>query len=107
MNESFAEVEAGDPLAEIYSPNLYSSAEELLIARNGTNTGLGEIARERLRLLGVADEEIDEIIRTGEASSRLVIRSPHGGHVFEKRIIEGDSVQAGQVLFEVADLSTV
>ncbi len=107
VNESFAEVESVYALAEIYSPELYSSAKELLIARKGTNAGLGEIARERLRLLGVADKEIDEIIRTGEAGSRLIIRSPHRGHVFEKRIVEGDSVEAGQTLFEVADLSTV
>ena len=107
VNESFAEVSAGDPLAEIYSPQLYSSAQELLIARNGTNARLAETARERLRLLGVADEEIDEIIRTGKATPRLIIRSPHSGHVFEKRIVEGESVQAGQMLFEVADLSAV
>lgn len=107
VNESFAEVAEGDPLAEIYSPELYSASQELLIARRGATSQLAEIAREKLKLLGVAAREIDEIVRTGKADSRLVIRSPHGGHVFEKRIVEGDSVQAGQMLFEVADLSTV
>jgi Cu(I)/Ag(I) efflux system membrane fusion protein len=107
VNESFAEVAEGDPLAEIYSPELYSAVQELLIARRRTNSPLAEIAQEKLRLLGVADNEIDELIRTGKAEPRLVIRSPHGGHVFEKRIVEGDHVDAGQVLFEVADLSMV
>lgn len=107
VNESFVEVAAGDPLAEIYSPDLYSAVQELLIARRGTTSQLAEIAREKLKLLGVAAREIDEIVRMGKADSRLIIRSPHGGHVFEKRIVEGDSVQAGQMLFEVADLSTV
>jgi Cu(I)/Ag(I) efflux system membrane fusion protein len=107
VNESFEEVSEGEPLAEIYSPDLYSAAQELLIARRGSNSQLVDIAREKLRLLGVADKEIDEIIRAGKAETRLVIRAPHGGHVFEKRIVEGDSVQAGQMLFEVADLSTV
>jgi len=107
VNESFAEVREGEPLAEIYSPELYSAAQELLIARGGHGSSLADIAREKLRLLGVADKEIDEIIRSGKASSRLVIRSPHGGHVFEKHIVEGDSIEAGHMLFEVADLSSV
>lgn len=107
VNESFAEVRQGDPLAEIYSPELYSAAQELLIARGGNNSRLAEIGREKLRLLGVADKEITEILQTDKADSRLVIRSPHAGHVFEKWIVEGDSVESGQMLFEVADLSTV
>ncbi len=107
VNESFAEVAKGDPLAEIYSPELYSAAHDLLITRKSSVPQFAEAPREKLRLLGVADEEIDEIIRTGKAKSRLVIRSVQGGHVFDKRIVEGDSVSAGQTLFEVADLSTV
>ncbi|MCA9091220.1 MAG: efflux RND transporter periplasmic adaptor subunit, partial [Planctomycetaceae bacterium] len=109
VNESFAEVTPGEPLAEIYSPELYSAAQELLIARGGGagSASLVQIAREKLKLLGVADKEIEEIERSGQAPQRLVIRSPHGGHVFEKRIIEGDQVTAGQMLFEVADLSTI
>jgi Cu(I)/Ag(I) efflux system membrane fusion protein len=107
INESFAEVRQGDPLVEIYSPELYSAMQELLIARSGTSSQLAAIARERLRLLGVADEEIDQIVSAGKASSRLLIRSPHSGHVFVKHVLEGDRVEAGQMLFEVADLSTV
>lgn len=107
VNESFAQVEKGQPLVEIYSPDLYSAAQELIITKSGFGNSLAETAREKLRLLGVADTEIDEILKTGKASSRLIIRSPHHGHVFEKRIVEGDSVEAGQTLFEVADLRTV
>lgn len=107
VNESFAEVSEGDPLAEIYSPDLYSAAQELLIARRGSTPQLAEIAAEKLRLLGVAEKEIDQIIRTGKADSRLVIRSLQSGHVFEKNVVEGDEIKAGQTLFEVADLSTV
>jgi Cu(I)/Ag(I) efflux system membrane fusion protein len=107
VNESFAMVRAGEPLAEIYSPDLYTAAQELLIAQRGQNAGLIAVAREKLALLGVAAEEIDQISRSGDASSRLVIRAPHGGHVFQKNIVDGDRVEAGQMLFEVADLSTV
>jgi membrane fusion protein, copper/silver efflux system len=107
VNESFALVRKGEPLAEIYSPDLYTAAQELLIAERGQNAQLISVAHEKLKLLGVAEEEIDQIARSGNARSRLVIRAPHGGHVFQKNIVEGDRVEAGQMLFEVADLSTV
>lgn len=107
VNESFAQVREGEPLAEIYSPELYTAAQELLIATGGRNPQLVDVAREKLALLGVAEAEINEIASNGRARSRLVIRSPHAGHVFEKNVVEGDHVEAGQMLFEVADLSTV
>ncbi|MEX2092047.1 MAG: efflux RND transporter periplasmic adaptor subunit [Pirellulales bacterium] len=107
VNESFTEVRQGQPLAEIYSPEIFTAAGELLIARSGQAANYLESSRKRLELLGLADEEIDEIIRTGKVNPAIVIRAPQSGHVFEKRIVEGDSLQAGQTLFEVADLSTV
>lgn len=107
VNEPFAQVSQGQPLAELYSPDLYLAAQELLLARRGNTSQLVELSREKLRLLGVAEQEIDEILRTGQVSARLVIRAPWGGRVFEKHVVEGDAVHEGQVLFEVADLSTV
>lgn len=107
VNEPFAQVSQHQPLAELYSPDLYLAAQELLLARRGSSSQLVELSREKLRLLGVAEQEIDEILRTGQASARLVIRAPWGGHVFEKRVVEGDAVHEGQVLFEVVDLSAV
>src|SRR3989304_1447488 len=83
VNESFAVVRKGEPLAEIYSPELCPAARELLIARDSANAQLVGGAREKLELLGVAEPEIDEILRSagtrhtdlpgaGSASSRLV-----------------------------------
>jgi membrane fusion protein, copper/silver efflux system len=107
VNESFADVREGEPLAEIYSPELFSAAQELLINQRDQPTKYGAAARKRLELLGVAPQEIDQILRTGDASTRLVIRSTHNGHVFQKQVVEGDRVEPGQVLFELADLSDV
>ncbi len=107
VNESFAQVKKGEPLAEIYSPEIFTAAGDLLIARGGQASNYLDASRKKLELLGLADEEIDQIIRTGKVNPAIVIRSPQSGHVFEKRIVEGDSLQAGQTLFEVADLSTV
>ena len=108
VDKTFAIVHEGDPLAEIYSPELYSTSQEFLIAlRRGTSTNLASIAGDRLRLFGVSDREIDEIARSGTASPRLLIRSPQSGYVIEKKIVAGSSVEPGMTLFEVADLSAV
>ena len=108
VDKTYATVHEGEPLAEIYSPELYSSAQELLIARkSGASTDLAASARDRLRLFGVSDQEIDEIARTGKAGTRLVIRSPQSGYVIDKKILSGSSVEPGMTLLEVADLSAV
>ena len=107
VNKSFVEVCQGDPLAEIYSPELYAAVQELLISKNASHPTLVGSGRSKLKLLGIDDREIDEIIRRGDANYPLVLRSPHHGFVVRKEVFEGDSVSAGQMLFEVADLSTI
>jgi Cu(I)/Ag(I) efflux system membrane fusion protein len=107
VNKSFVEVSEGDPLAEIYSPELYAAVQELLISQSSSHPLLVGSGRAKLSLLGIDDREIDKIIRDRNAKYRLVLRSPHHGYVIRKDVLEGDSVSAGQMLFEVADLSTV
>ncbi|HEY4760071.1 MAG TPA: efflux RND transporter periplasmic adaptor subunit, partial [Thermoguttaceae bacterium] len=108
VDKTFTLVNKGDPLAEIYSPELYSTAQELLIASRGKGmTDLANSAREKLLLLGVDQHEIDRIVASGEPSLRLIIRSPQTGYVVDKKIVDGASVEAKMTLFEVADLSSV
>jgi Cu(I)/Ag(I) efflux system membrane fusion protein len=108
VDKPWITVKEGDPLAEIYSPELYSAARELLLALDRRATsGLAESGREKLRLLGIGDKEIDEIVESRRANHRLVVRSPRTGHVIRKDVVEGAHVETGQTLFEVADLSTV
>lgn len=107
VDKTYATVEADQALAEIYSPDLYSTAQELLLAqKHGANELIGN-ARQRLTLLGVNDAEIDEILSLKEARAQLLIRSPQAGLVVEKNIVAGASVEAGSTLFKIADLSTV
>ncbi len=107
-DKSYAMVHAGDPLAEIYSPELYSTARELVLAAKGnTDNGLAASARRKLVLLGVSTEDIDRMLAAGEAAKTVTIRSPRTGHVIDKKIVLGASVEAKMTLFEVADLSTV
>ena len=61
----------------------------------------------RLELLGIDKPQIDEIVRTGKANTHLKIRSPISGHVIQKYVREGQYVEEGMPLYDVADLSTV
>jgi len=108
VDKPWTTVKKGESLGEIYSPELYSTTRELLLssARGSTNE-LAKSARERLRLLGIDDKEIDEIVRSGNATRRLVLRSPMTGHLTQKDVVQGAHVEAGQTLFEVAELSKV
>jgi RND family efflux transporter MFP subunit len=64
-------------------------------------------ARQRLRLWGIDDEQIARIIRNGKPITHLTIRSPISGHIIKKYQVEGDYVDEGARLYDVADLSTV
>ena len=66
-----------------------------------------ENARVRLQLLGIDDQQIDEILAAGKADTHVRIRSPISGHVINKYVQEGQYVQEGTPLYDVADLSTV
>jgi Cu(I)/Ag(I) efflux system membrane fusion protein len=108
VDETFTIVHKGDPLAEIYSPELFSTAQELILATRGAGVAdLAAAARTKLLLLGVGQQEIDGIAASGKPSPRLVIRSPQTGYVVDKKIVVGASVEAKMTLFEVADLSMV
>jgi Cu(I)/Ag(I) efflux system membrane fusion protein len=107
VDKTFEQVDEGQPLAEIYSPDLYSSMQELLLAKKHSSTDLIASSRQRLKLLGVDDTEIDDALQSEESAAKLVIRSPLTGQVIEKNVVQGASVEPGTVLFKIADLSTV
>jgi RND family efflux transporter MFP subunit len=107
VNQTGQMVHAGDPLAKLYSPDLVVSAQNLIDARKAGNKTLEGMARDRLRLWGIDDNQIDEIAKAGKPITHLVIRSPINGHVLRKAVREGQYVEEGSPLFDVADLSTV
>jgi len=108
VDKTYVAVKKDEPLAKIYSPELYASSQELLLAAgHGTNSDLVAPARQRLKLLGVAEEEIDAMIAAGKASPRLIIRSPRAGQVIGKDIVAGSRVEEGMTLLDIADLTTL
>lgn len=109
------------PIAEVYSPDLIATQQELLLAlksRNrlkqsggsdasGSDGDLVASARERLRLLGVKDGQIAAIERSGKPLMRIPIYPEFSGVVIEKMVQQGQYVNAGEPLFSIADLSNV
>jgi Cu(I)/Ag(I) efflux system membrane fusion protein len=107
VNETGKLVKQEDDLALLYSPELLVTQQNLLSAKQSGNSNLLTSARTRLELLGIDNKQIEEILAAGKPSTYLRIRSPIGGHVITKYVREGQYVQEGSPLYNVADLSTV
>jgi Cu(I)/Ag(I) efflux system membrane fusion protein len=108
------QVNKGDHMAYIYSEQLYSIQEELISAirfnrdnpsRRSGGLDLAEAAREKLRLLGLTDQQIKEIETQDKPEDHITIYSPVGGIVIEKLKQEGDRVMTGDRIYTVADLT--
>src|SRR5712691_149869 len=100
-------VKEGDELAAIYSPELNVTVQTLLDAQKRGNADMLKSSRIRLQLLGISDDQIDGILKTSVANSHLRIRSPIAGHIVKKYVREGQYVDEGMPLYDIADLSTV
>lgn len=115
-NYAGVKVNEGDDLALMYSPQLYTAQAEFLTSLNPSgNVGRFQIAdadfnamaRENLAELGMTQSQIDHLADSGEAMSRIRIKSPQSGTVIQKSAVEGDYVKTGQKIYRVADLSSV
>jgi membrane fusion protein, copper/silver efflux system len=112
-------VREGQPLASLYSPELYAAQAELLAAmdterRSGDDgpaaeraTAVTNAVRKRLQLLGLSPEQITAIGTRGQADTHMRIHSPLSGVVVHKNASEGVYVQVGSPLYTVADLTRV
>ncbi|HKI35655.1 MAG TPA: efflux RND transporter periplasmic adaptor subunit [Gemmataceae bacterium] len=100
-------VKKGDPLLDIYSPDLLATQEEYLLAVDAGQKPLAESARRRLELWGVPQDELKELERTKKAREALTLRSPIGGRVLERNALEGTRVEPAVELYRIADLSVV
>ena len=96
-------------IARIYSPSLVTAQEELLQAKqlNPAQPALIDAAREKLRQWKLTDKQIAAIEQSGKTQTVFNVIADVSGVVLTKRVNQGDYVQEGQPLFEVADLSHV
>lgn len=121
VNTVGSSVSKDKPVAEVYSPDLLATQQEYLLAvksrdqlksspiqsisQNGD--GLVASAKQRLMLFGVKENQIAELEKAGKPNIRLPIYTPLSGIVIEKMVQEGQYVNTGEVLFNIADLSKV
>lgn len=102
----------GEPLFEIYSPELVSAQTEYLLALNQTTgvpgtESLRATALTKLRFFDISDEQIAELEKTRQAKKTLHVTAPRDGIVVEKMAVEGQMVDAGMKLYRLADLGIV
>lgn len=102
-------VRAGEPLFDIYSPDLLAAEQNYLVARRTEEDGgpLTLAAERRLQLLDIPAGEIAALARDGEASRTRMFPAPVDGVVAEKMGVAGQMVKPGERIYRLADLSTV
>ena len=101
-------VEKGQPLVELLAPDWAAAQEEyLLLRRGGKEAGLAEAARNRLQLLGMSEEQIGLLEKTGKPQTRITLYAPIRGVIAELGVREGMTVASGAMLFRLVDLATV
>lgn len=114
-------VRKGQPLFEIYSPELVSAQQEYMLALEQYRSlaesaypdirqsarRLLEAARIRLRYWDLSEQQIEQIGKQGRVRKTLVVYSQANGVVIKKNAVEGHFVKAGEHQYEIADLSQV
>ena len=118
-------VKKGEPMAEIYSPELVATQREFLNVQRWADQGQSvkdertamllikdaqamlDAARERLRLWDISDDQIKKIESTRKPIRTLTIYSPASGYVVQKMAVQGMRVMPGEKLFDVVDLTSL
>jgi Cu(I)/Ag(I) efflux system membrane fusion protein len=120
VNATGQTVKRGQPLLEIYSPELMTAQQEYLIARQGqqalqqgsaqaqdTAAHLVENALQRLHYWDIAPAQLQHLQSLEKPLDTLPLLAPVNGVVLEKPAVEGMRFMPGELLFRIADLSTV
>lgn len=116
-----AVIRRGQPIADLYSPDLVSTEQELLVAAASARELAGSqvpgvaqdarrlvaASRQRLRLWGLSDAQIDAVMRQGRPVATMPVLAPVSGVVLRRMVQSGDWVDKGMTLYEMADLSRV
>ena len=120
VNATGQPVSAGQPLFEVYSPELVSTQREYALAVQGVESLKGASAESqkslqqlaessllRLKNWGISDDQLAQLAKTGETKRTLTFRSPVSGLVTDKKALQGMRFMPGEALYEIADLSSV
>jgi len=114
-------VRKGEPLASVYSPDLYATEQEYLLALKASRSLSGsgvptvaqggkdllEAARQRLLLWEISPDDIRKIEEKGEPIRALDLYAPISGYISARTAYHGMKVTPADVLFDIVDLSHV
>jgi Cu(I)/Ag(I) efflux system membrane fusion protein len=114
-------VKKGQPMASIYSPELLTAQAELIQAVKAikaleksnlkrvkeTAKKTAQAAKEKMRLLGLSDQQIQAAVQSGAPADHITIHAPMRGVVIQKDVVEGMYVKTGTRIYTIADLSQV
>lgn len=109
---NYQPVQKGQPVMEIYSPDLVAAQRDLLLLSKDTRDAeMFQRAKQKLLLLGMRDPQIDQLLRSGEVMYRVPVYSTRTGYILERSgstspasqlmIRIGEYVTAGQPLFTI------
>ncbi len=120
VNTTGQPVSKGQPLFEVYSPELVSAQREYAIAAQGVEalkdaggdaqSGMQQLAEAsllRLKNWDISEAQVKALAKSGETKRTLTFRSPVAGIVTEKKALQGMRFMPGEELYQVADLSSV
>lgn len=120
VNTTGQPVGRGQPLFEVYSPELVSAQREYAIAAQGVGQlkeaggeaqsamkQLADSSLQRLKNWDISDEQIKALAQSGNAKRTLTFRAPVAGIVTDKKAVQGMRFMPGDVLYQIADTSSV
>jgi membrane fusion protein, copper/silver efflux system len=112
VDQTGQRVQRGQPLVTVYSPDVVAAQEELLVAARldstaGSASSLVQAGKRRLQAWGVSDDQIEHVLQTGRVEHAVTLTAPVNGVVIEKKVVQGQAIQPGDMLLSVADLSDV
>jgi len=109
VNEVGALVSMGDPLFEIYSPQLISAQEEYLITlrSEGRTSRLTAAGRKKLERWDIPEAHIKKLEASEDADLNVIMRSPYTGYVLHKMTQQGAKVKAGKDLYHFLNLDKI
>ncbi|OBU33159.1 efflux RND transporter periplasmic adaptor subunit [Photobacterium phosphoreum] len=107
VNAVGEQVNQGDVLFTLYSPELVKSQQELLNAYRTGRSGLMQGARDRLAALGVDKQQIEHIIKTGKATKTIEVKAIADGVIASLNVREGGYLSPAQAAISAGPLNEV
>lgn len=81
----YQKITKGQKILDIYSPELLTAQQNLLflLKNDSQNTTFIEAAKEKLLLLGMSNEQLQQVIKSGQPSLTIAVFSNYSGHIHE------------------------